>query len=105
MNAKVDSIVNRMIAEHDRAWRELNAKDEAAKAESTLVGRFITEPYADGCAVYNIVKEGEETVDIESVDIDDGWTVPYWGLSATIERAYAENSIERREKIQDLFSR
>lgn len=104
MNAKVDALVNRAIEEHDRAWEELRAKDQAAKEEDTLVGRYISEPSADGHAVYDIVAVGEDTVDIEVIDIDDAWVIPYWGRKATIGREYVQAHVENRDRIKELFS-
>src|SRR5271157_5503662 len=67
-------------------FRALQDKDAAAKKAGTIVGRFISEPFADGHAYYAIVKEKKTTVDIRVVTgIGDDWRIPYWGDKATVK--------------------
>lgn len=99
-----NDLIDAVIVEHDRQWEALKAKDQEAKGADTLVGRYISEPSADGHAVYDIVAVGEDTVDIEVIDIDDAWVIPYWGRKATIGREYVQAHVENRDRIKELFS-
>lgn len=86
-------------------WDKLEAEDKQAKDQNQLVGRYITEPYADGKAVYIITKENKKTVDIEVVTgIGDDWVIPYWGKKARINKKYAIDSLFSRDKITAIFS-
>lgn len=80
-------------------------KDQKAKAKGTFLGRYIAEPYADSYAYYEIVKVNSKTVRIKCLDIYDGWSIPYWGMEATIDLKYAVESILRRDRISALISR
>lgn len=97
--------IDAIVAEHDLSWSDLTAKDQEAKDRGDLVGRYLSEPYAYGYAVYDIVAASDDTVDIEVIDIGDAWVIPYWGRRATIDRKYAEKSVRNRDKIEELFSR
>lgn len=85
-------------------WAKLTKADEAAKKTGCLIGRYITEPHADGQAVYEIIKENSSKVTISVVTgIGDDWMIPYWGEEAEIDRSYAEQKINQRENLQGLF--
>ena len=71
-----------------------------------LLYRFIVEPVADGKAVYQIVKVNKNTVKIKLCQIDpvyNDYIVPYWGLEATIDKSYAEQSIKQQDALRELF--
>ncbi len=80
-------------------------KDAKAKAEGTMVGRYITEPCADSCAYYEIVAVKKNAVTIRHLDIWDGWTIPYWGKETDIRREYAEDKLAHRDRLNDFLSR
>lgn len=83
----------------------LDAADAAAKAKRTLVGRYITHPFADGAAVYRIVAVSTSKASIEVVDIGDGWVLPAWGRKASIALAKARTMVAQRDALAALFSR
>lgn len=93
------------IKKMDEAHAKMVAKDSQAKVRGTLLGRYINEPYADGYALYEIVKVNTKTVRIKWLDIYDGWTIPYWGKEATIDRAYAEKNLGYRDALADIFGK
>lgn len=91
-------------------WKENMQKvydmDAEAKAKGELKGRYISEQYADGYAIYQIVKENKASVLIQVVtEIGDDWVIPYWGESTTIPKEYAVNHVARREAMAELFKR
>jgi len=95
-----------MIAENDENWAQLAELDSRAKADNELVGRYITEPHADGCAVYQILTEKDRIVSIGIVTgIGDDWVIPYWGSSTTITKDYAKEKIRHRDAMAELFSK
>jgi len=86
--------------------KKLEREDDQAKAKSQLVGRYIREQIADGFAYYKIVKENKKTVRIELVrNIGDDYSVPVWGLKASIQKAYAIKNVGYRDRINEIFSK
>lgn len=82
------------------------ANDILAKEKKSLIGRYISEPYADGHAYYQIIKATKSTVTIQVItNIGDDWILPYWGKKTTIPRKYAEESIKSREQLNKIFSK
>ena len=56
--------------------RKVKEADKKAKEKGKLVGRYIDEPYADGAAIYKIIRENKNTVRIKVVvDIGDDWVI------------------------------
>jgi hypothetical protein len=91
-------------AEFDKNWKALEKTDLEAKKKGTLLGRYISESYADGSAIYRIVKVGKNTVTIQVVTgIGDDWEIPYWGKQATIKKSYAEQNIGYRDRMAEIF--
>ena len=89
----------------DREYRDMVARDEEAKEEGTLVGRYLKEPAADGHAYYQIIDEHDSGLVIEKLDIYDGWSVAmYEGMRDNFPRHYAEQNIAGREALEALFS-
>ena len=85
-----------------KAWdtnlKQLEKQDKEAKRSDSLVGRYITEPVADGHAYYQIIKENKATVKIRlCVGLGDDWQVHYWGVEANIDKDYALQSLENRD--------
>lgn len=90
----------------DANCKKIEEIDLEAKNKGTILHRFIYEPIADGYAVYQIVKENKKTVRIRVCNgIGDDWQVPYWGEEATITKTYAEGSLNRRDRISELFNK
>lgn len=90
----------------DKNWALLKKCDSEAAAKGQLIGRYITEPFADGQAVYQIIKENKLTVRIRvCTGLGDDWVIPYWGGETTIKKEYALQKIKQREAIARLFSK
>lgn len=93
--------VDRIMKEN---WEGLVAADKAAKAAGSLVGRYLTHPYADGQAVYQITKATTRTATIRVVTgLGDDWVLPAWGTQATLTRGQVERFIQQREGLAKLF--
>jgi len=90
--------------EWDRNYDIMVAKDEKAKREGKLVGRFVREAYADGYAYYEIVSENKNTLRIKSIKgLGDDWTIPYWGDEANVEKDYVVSKIELEDRLAKLI--
>lgn len=90
---------------YEKKWDEVAIRDKAAKEAGKLVGRYISEPYADGRAIYEIIRESKKTVRIRVVTgIGDDWQIPYWGAETSIARQYALENIQRRDGLAALFA-
>ena len=88
-----------------KKWEVIGYKDECAKATKSLVGRYIMEQCCDSHAVYEIIKENKKTVRIRVLRVGDEWEIPYWGEEANIDIEYARQSVERRDRLADLFDK
>jgi hypothetical protein len=91
---------------YDQNWKSINDCDQKAKADGKLVGRFLDFPYADGKAIYQIVKENKQSVVIVvCTGIGDDWVLPFLGEKATVKKSYAIDHLTRRDRLDELFSR
>ena len=99
--------VPKTFAQQMKMNRErLDYFDEKAKKAGKLVGRYIQEQYADSHAVYQIVKENKTTVVIAVCKgIGDGWTIPYWGERATIDKKYAVENVDYRDRVNSFLQK
>lgn len=98
--------IDNFIAATRRNFDLLDQIDKAAKAEGSLLWRYISEPFADGRAYYQIVKVNKKTVRIvRCTGLGDDWTIPYWGNSATIDIDYAEQKISARDRLDAFFAK
>jgi len=87
-------------------WEKLEECDRIAKEKGELKGRYIAEPYADGNAIYQIVKVNKKTVCIRvCTGLGDDWTIPYWGAEATIDKEYAIKKVAQRDALKELFQK
>ena len=94
-----------LIKQWDRNFKELERMDKTAKKCGRLVGRYISEPIADGKAFYIITKEMKTKVRIKHCkNVGDDYIIPYWGESAIIDKQYAKQNIERRDHLAELFT-
>lgn len=92
------------LKECDKNFNKLEEEDTAAKKKKQLVGRYVSQPWADGRAYYQIVKENKKTVKMEVVTgIGDDWVIPYWGESPTIDKKFAIDEIYRRDELEKMF--
>jgi len=90
----------------DVNWTKLTKLDYAAKTEGSLVGRFFTEPFADGQAVYQVVKENKKTVRIKvCTGLGDDWVIPYWGEESTVDKDYIEKKIANNDAMLELIKK
>jgi len=93
-----------IMEEWDLNWKQIEVCDNLAAKAGSLVGRYITEPVADGSAVYQIIRENKKTVRIKlCTGIGDDWAVPYWGIETTIDKQYAVDKIRNRERLEEFF--
>lgn len=76
--------VEEWMKAHDAQWARLRAEDDAAMAAGTLYGRVLSHQYADGSAVYQVVKVNKRTVRAQVVHIGDAWVLPAWGETPTL---------------------
>lgn len=96
---------------YDKAYEDLCRERDLAKSLHVLVGRFFTEPVADGMVIYKVVKENKKTVRIrlqngeDNVLNPDMYCVPYWGQEATVDKEYVVSKISMREHLDEMFSR
>ena len=62
--------------EMNKMWAEMTAEDEAAKANNTLVGRFVQFPFADGYAFYKVKAIKKKIVTLDHIPFGDAWMLP-----------------------------
>ena len=87
-------------------WNKLEAIDENAKNNNQLLYRYISHPYADGEAFYQIIKENKTTVRLRAcTGLGDDWVLPAWGKECSISKSQAELFIKRRDGLKELFSK
>lgn len=98
-------IVPDIIQKFERDEKTMYEKDKKARSKNSLIGRYVREPYADGYAFYEIVKENTKTVKIKHLDIWDAWVIPYWGKSATINKNYVIEQFRHREALEKIFTK
>lgn len=99
-----ESLVDRM----ERSYNEMAAADAEAKAEGTIIGRYLQEPAADGYAYYQIIAvDGKNnTLQLEHLDIYDGWSVAmYEGMIDCFPMTYALQNIEHRDGMAAMFAK
>lgn len=89
-----------ILKEWQKNQEKLDKQDEKAKAEGKLVGRIIEEQFADGFAVYEIIKENKNTVRIRvCTGLGDDWEIPYWGTEATIKKDFVLNKFNFQDSL------
>lgn len=90
----------------NRNWERMEAIDEKAKTSNQLLYRYISHPYADGKAFYQIVKENKKSVRLRvCTGLGDDWVIPAWGRECSISKPQAELFIKRRDTLKELFSK
>jgi len=86
-----------------RNIHQLYELDDLAKSSGEILGRYISVPFADGNAVYQIVAEKELEVRIRiCIGLGDDWQLPSWGKETWIARNYAEALINKRDELNNL---
>ena len=91
----------------EHSYDQMVARDAEAKAEGTIVGRYLKERAADGYAFYEVIAvNGDDSLQIECLDIYDCWSVPmYESMADCFPRNYAEGNIAARESTEALFNK
>jgi len=92
----------------ERSYNEMVAADAEAKAEGTIIGRYLEEPAADGKAYYQVIAvDGKNnTLQLEHLDIYDGWSIAmYEGMIDCFPLTYALKNIEAREFLSGMFEK
>lgn len=95
--------MNNTLDRWGRNFQKVIDKDQQAKKQGKLVGRFVREPHADNYAYYRIIRENKATVRIKVItDIGDDYRIPYWGEETTIDKEYALKNIGMRDYLAEL---
>ena len=93
-----------VIEENERRIDDIEKK---AIENGGLLYRFIYEGVADGKAIYQIVKENKNTVQIQLCSLDGlhyDYMVPYWGHKATIDKTYAQQQINAQDAWRKIIT-
>jgi hypothetical protein len=88
-------------------FERLKQEDAEARAQGTLLGRYIYFSVGDGRAFYQIVKVNKRSVRVmhcPNVAPDD-WTLPMLGFEGTLTFQQALHETQRIEAIDRLFGR
>jgi hypothetical protein len=92
------------LKQYAENFARLRECDRLAKEAGQLVGRYIEHPFADGAAVYQVVREYKKTVVIQVCSgLGDDWVLPAWGARATVDKDLVLGFIKRRESLEELF--
>ena len=84
--------------EREELWLKIKQGDKEAREKGEILHRYITEPYADGKAIYQIIKVNKKTVRIKvCLGIGDEWVLPMFGEECLVDRNYIEESLKRRD--------
>jgi hypothetical protein len=80
--------------------------DFRAQQAGKIAGRYITESYADGNAVYVVAREYKTQMLIKALTgLSDDWRIPYWGDKATVDKDYIVSKIRQRDALAEMFQR
>ena len=96
-----------MSEQMDREYAEMEATDAEAKAEGTIIGRYLKEPAADSYAYYQVIAvDGKNnTLQLEHIAVYDAWSLPmYESMIDCFPIAYAMQQIEFRDKMDGFFA-
>lgn len=80
--------------------------DKEAKDKGDILYRYFTEPFADGEAIYQVIKVNKKTVRIRvCLGIGDEWVIPYLGEECSISKEYVESKINHRDTLDEMFKK
>lgn len=100
----MDTATRNWLKDMDKNFNLMVEQDADAKKKKQLVGRYVSQPFADGRAYYKIIKENKKTVKMEVVTgIGDDWVLPYWGETPTIDKQFAIDTIKSRDALSKIF--
>jgi len=93
-----------------KQWKDnhklLQDIDKEAKKSNKILGRYITEPFADGNAFYQIIKVNKRTCKIRvCTGLGDDWVIPYWGREAIVDKKYILQLLLRKDGLDEIFGR
>ena len=95
-----------LVKAWDKKWAELIKSDRAAKKAGVLVGRFYSEPVADGKAIYLITKENKTRCKLELVTgLGDDWSIRRFGDKAWAGRNEVVDNIRWRDGMNAIFGK
>lgn len=93
-----------MLDQLNREWNIIKEKDEAAKAKGTLIGRFISIPYADSAAYYEVVEVDGVAATVEHIPYCDAWHHPMVeDCDCILPIKMVESNINRRDAMDEMF--
>jgi hypothetical protein len=89
---------------YDENREQLEECDKKARDANRMVGRYIQHQFADGYAVYQIIKSYKDTVRIRvCTGLGDDWVLPAWGRECTIDMDTALRFLGWRDSMLELF--
>jgi hypothetical protein len=94
-----------ILAQESKNRKELQENDNKAKSEGKAVGRYIQHPFADGYAVYKIIRENKKSYRLEVVTgIGDDWVLPAWGGAVTLPKTKVLEFLRQRDFWNELMA-
>jgi len=100
----MSGVAERWIEAENQKWKVINERDSDAKRRGELVGRYVSHPYADSAAYYEVIRENKKSVRVRKIDVGDGWTLPAWGNEATVPKQVVCSMIEHRDYVAEFFA-
>lgn len=89
----------------DENREQLERCDRLAKRSKSIIGRYIQHQFADGYAIYQIIRELRGDVYIKvCVGLGDDWVLPAWGRGCWIDKTTAIQFLKQRDMLAELFS-
>lgn len=101
----METQIKNCLERWDKNNRRLSEINEDARKKGELLHRVIYIPYADGHAVYQIIKVNKRTVRIKAcIEIGDDWIIPYWGKEASVDKQFVEQEIRKVDLWSSLIN-
>jgi len=97
-----DEISKRMSENQE----QLEECDRQARENDQIVGRYITHPFADGQAVYQIIRDNKRSVRIRvCIGLGDDWVLPAWGYEYTLDKEQALQFLGFQDSMRELSTK
>jgi hypothetical protein len=94
---------NEIIKRMNENRKHLEECDDGAAEAGQMVGRYIGHPYADGEAIYQIIKENKQSVRIRvCAGLGDDWVLPAWGAECTIDKGQALQFLGFKDGLKEM---
>lgn len=85
---------------------KLKACDEAARAKGQKLGRIVRHGWADGYAIYQIVRVTPKTYTIAVCKgLGDDWVLPAWGERCTVSKKRLDAMLDHEDRLKALFAK